>query len=610
LRKEQRRQRERQRESYYTEQDTHTAHREDPNGQRRKKRGHRRRADDTELIERQEQKGRQHRELQREEEEQKEKEKAKRRKQAEVAAAVEAMREVFGQERDEKLLTIWLAEGMHDVAAAINIGLAHDQRAKEQRERETERDTQRDTEDPIDAALDGIALKLAETVHTERQRGTEEDMDPEEQAALEALHREVEAFDSALDTHTETDKDRQAAEKRARKEERRRKKEAKKEAERAAERQREEKRDASPAKAKKKLGMFGRMFGKKNTEKDTQKETRAVTDADESDRGAQGVNTEESGGLAVGDPCEVYSQSQEAWVAGSVTEVGSGQVAVQYGEKDRERQRAIDLADPHLSEYFRAPNLKDVRQTERERQYAVGEPCEIYSESQGAWLAGVIIEVKKNKVAVEYGERMRVVDVTDPKLFNYFKPRPQAQFQVGDPCEVYSRSAESWQEGVVTEVKRHKIAVEYGDRTRAIDLTDPELSLYFRALPAPLSGVFVVGDTVEMYSQSIKTWVNGTVIEVKGQKLAVEYGDRMRVVDLADPQLKEYFRSDKLRSDTEKEAQRATETHPKRSTERGGSAVGLAAILRQDPNSAFAVAQERLRQRKQEIETMETHGFK
>ena len=84
----------------------------------------------------------------------------------------------------------------------------------------------------------------------------------------------------------------------------------------------------------------------------------------------------------------------------------------------------------------------------------------------------------------------------------------------------------------------------------------------------------------------------------------------MRVVDLADPQLKEYFRSDKLRSDTEKEAQRATETHPKRSTERGGSAVGLAAILRQDPNSAFAVAQERLRQRKQEIETMETHGFK
>ena len=57
---------------------------------------------------------------------------AKRRKQAELAASLEAMRQVFG-ERDEKLLTIWLAEANSDVAAAINIGLAYDEKVEQRR---------------------------------------------------------------------------------------------------------------------------------------------------------------------------------------------------------------------------------------------------------------------------------------------------------------------------------------------------------------------------------------------------------------------------------------------------------------------------------------------
>jgi len=45
------------------------------------------------------------------------------------------MRQVFG-DRDEKLLTIWLAEANSDVAAAINIGLAYDEKVEQRRIRE------------------------------------------------------------------------------------------------------------------------------------------------------------------------------------------------------------------------------------------------------------------------------------------------------------------------------------------------------------------------------------------------------------------------------------------------------------------------------------------
>lgn len=669
LRKEQRRQK-RAMAGYYDEGE-HASRRDDPNGRRRKKRGHRRRAGDEELRERQEEEWRQHAQLLRDEEEAKEKEKAKRRKQAELDAALEAMREVFGQDRDDKLLTIWLAEAMHDVPAAINIGLAHDQKAAEQRQKESE---QPDTpDDPVDAALDGIALKLAETTHRAANEEVPEyaedaDMDPEERAALEALKKEMEEFDTALGTHNNVET---AEEKRARKEERRRKKLVAKEAKKAA--ASEAVVQTSPSKAKTKLGVFGRMFsrkkkrGEEETRGEQEDEAPVATDVasdpianetaaaeqpegestlqkpgklrSESNRSGRSTDSDkdDSGGLAIGDPCEVYSQSQEKWVQGSVTEVGYRQVAVQYGD----RARAIDLADSHLSEYFRAPNLralKPIRSSSvrsklssqgsqrdpRNAHYEVGDPCEMYSESRGSWIEGLIIEIKKNKLAVEYGDRMRVVDLDDPKLLDFFKPKRlrsssrrsrTPQFNVGDPCEVYSRSSESWQQGVVTEVGRRQIAVEYGDRTRAIDLSDPELASYFRApnlkSGPSMYGLFVVEDAVEMYSQSKETWVKGAVIEVKGQKIAVEYGDRMRVVDLGDPQLKEYFRSDKLQqlengSDTAPEMSKQTDTGSKQ----GESGVGLAAILRQDPNSAFAIAQRKLNAKQQEIDELETKGFR
>ena len=672
LRKEQRRQKRAMMAGY--NENENAGGREDPNGRRRKKRGHRRRADEEELQVRQEEEWRQHAELMREEEEAKEKEKARRRKQAELEAALEAMREVFGQDRDEKLLTIWLAEAMHDVAAAINIGLAHDQKAEEQRQKEADRpDT---PEDPVDAALDGIALKLAETTHAKAaEHADEEDMDPEEREALEALKKEMEEFDSALDTHSKVET---AEEKRARKEDRRRKKQAAKEAKRAAAAAASGDQladgSAPQEKAKKKLSMFGRMFGKKKKKADEEEEggTAAATSTptvDDDDPAAAaaaaaatgpvdditrprsrspdklrsgsnrsgrsstsgGSEKDDSGGLAVGDPCEVYSQSQEKWVAGSVTEVGYRQVAVEYGE----RARAIDLADVQLSDYFRAPNLQPLKplrsssirsnlsspsRDPRDVRFEVGDAVEMYSESQGAWIAGVIIEIKRNKIAVEYGDRMRVVDLGDPKLSQYFKSKRlrsdsrrsrTPQFNVGDPCEVYSRSGEKWEQGVVTEVGRRKIAVEYGDRTRAIDLTDPELASYFRApnlkSGSSVYGLFVVGDAVEMYSQSQEAWVKGAVIEVKGQKVAVEYGDRMRVVDLADPQLKSYFRSDKLQLAASSDVSEMSKQSDMGSKQGG---TGLAAILRQDPNSAFAIARQKLQAKKQEIDAMETQGFK
>ena len=123
-------------------------------------------------------------------------------------------------------------------------------------------------------------------------------------------------------------------------------------------------------------------------------------------------------------------------------------------------------------------------------------------------------------------------------------------------------------------------------------------------------GLFAIGDAVEIFSESQNVWVKGAVIEVKVQKVAVEYGDRTRVVDLTDPAVAEYFRSEKLQqglgsgSDTSEMSKQSDGLGSKQ----GGG--GLSAILRQDPNSAFAIAQQRLRAKKEEITDLKNTGFR
>ena len=57
-----------------------------------------------------------------------------------------------------------------------------------------------------------------------------------------------------------------------------------------------------------------------------------------------------------------------------------------------------------------------------------------------------------------------------------------AGLAVGDGCEIYSRSQEEWQQGVVTQILGPlKIKVEYSGRGRDVDLNDPQLSEYFHA---------------------------------------------------------------------------------------------------------------------------------
>ena len=70
------------------------------------------------------------------------------------------------------------------------------------------------------------------------------------------------------------------------------------------------------------------------------------------------------------------------------------------------------------------------------------------------------------------------------------------------------------------------------------DLTDPTLAGYFRPTYR-----FTTGDDVEIFSASLGEWASGKVVdeEVEG-KISVQYSNRMRVVDLCDPQLGRIFR--------------------------------------------------------------------
>ena len=117
---------------------------------------------------------------------------------------------------------------------------------------------------------------------------------------------------------------------------------------------------------------------------------------------------------------------------------------------------------------------------------------------------------------------------------------------------------------------------------------------------------FAAEDACEVYSRSKGEWVAGVVTQVSGSRLEVEYGDRTRSVNLDDPKLDEYFRSARLRLE---DAPRQLQLQ-----DRGGRQVaepakrkrgGLSAILRQEPDSAFAVAQQRLQQQAHELSALQ-----
>ena len=100
------------------------------------------------------------------------------------------------------------------------------------------------------------------------------------------------------------------------------------------------------------------------------------------------------------------------------------------------RGRDVDLNDPQLSEYFHAETLRtDLLAADREPEprsrpaaddggghgFAVGDACEVYSRSKGEWVAGVVTQVSGSRLEVEYGDRTRSVNLDDPKLDEYFR---------------------------------------------------------------------------------------------------------------------------------------------------------------------------------------------
>jgi hypothetical protein len=174
--------------------------------------------------------------------------------------------------------------------------------------------------------------------------------------------------------------------------------------------------------------------------------------------------------------------------------------------------------------------------------WEVGDLIEVFSQSMGGWQHGTVIEVSPEKVAVQYGERRRVMDLNDPKLGSLLRRAPPAPYAYGDVVEYFSESAGGWVRGTVEDAAHGKVALQYADgaRQRIIDLSDPKLPTYFRPTVS-----YAVGEEVEVYSNSLEAWQKGVVVEGESNangQLSVQYGERMRMVNLNDTSLASFFR--------------------------------------------------------------------
>ena len=90
---------------------------------------------------------------------------------------------------------------------------------------------------------------------------------------------------------------------------------------------------------------------------------------------------------------------------------------------------------------------------------------------------------------------------------------------------------------------------------------------------------YVVGEKVEVYSDSLSTWMDGTVIEVTSTSVTVVYGDRKKGIDLADPGLANVIRPEKdPYAEIVEEPESEAEPEPAPTTEAG-------LLLEQDDSS-------------------------
>eukprot|EP00928_Gymnodinium_smaydae_P055769 TRINITY_DN3924_c0_g1_i1.p1 TRINITY_DN3924_c0_g1~~TRINITY_DN3924_c0_g1_i1.p1 ORF type:complete len:406 (+),score=95.57 TRINITY_DN3924_c0_g1_i1:122-1339(+) len=113
--------------------------------------------------------------------------------------------------------------------------------------------------------------------------------------------------------------------------------------------------------------------------------------------------------LGVGSEVEVFSKTASRWLPGTVTSLETNSVTVDYGE----RRRIINLASSDASQYLRPlsrveaqgserrPELPSPEPTAPQQQpgassvsgFARGDRIEVWSNTAGAWLDGIVQEV-------------------------------------------------------------------------------------------------------------------------------------------------------------------------------------------------------------------------
>lgn len=180
----------------------------------------------------------------------------------------------------------------------------------------------------------------------------------------------------------------------------------------------------------------------------------------------------------------------------------------------------------------------------------VGDTVEIFSKSAGQWQIGRVTKVNGSELTVEYNARQRVVNLNAPDLHEYFRraeggggaapSEPKRTYAVGDAVEVFSTSAGKWLQGRVASLSGDEMTVQYGERMRKVNLRTDDHRTFLRRPELPQNPLAAaeatgqqhkIGDPVEIFSKSANTWVRGSVIKVDGWVITVEYGDRQRVVD-------------------------------------------------------------------------------
>lgn len=243
----------------------------------------------------------------------------------------------------------------------------------------------------------------------------------------------------------------------------------------------------------------------------------------------------------VGQSVEIFSKSQDKWVAGKVSQVApDGSVTIVYGTTQKRVPKEDFVGTVRAS--TGAVGVASIGPSSSPKDsvrslatpFAAGQAVDMLDKS-GSWVPCEIASVGDGTLTVVHdGDRTTIPLDAAPRVLR--SASVAAGLSVGTAVEIYSNSQQKWVCGSVTQISGGCVTVMFGTAQKSVPLEHVESLIRIpgaggNATPRSADRPYMVGASVEIFSKGQHKWVPGKVANVSADgAVTIVYGSTQKTV--------------------------------------------------------------------------------